>query len=123
MVVPALLLRTALLVAPLQQQSEVSRACAPRSCSDGDISGSDEIRLARARLQSEWSASVLRRKPRFLPFTGARQWARAMPLDTEEDWMEWLADGEKRNPYIPSRPDKVYADAGWAGWEDFLNGP
>ena len=34
-----------------------------------------------------------------------------------------IADGEKRNPYIPTKPNVVYADQGWAGWDDFLNGP
>ena len=116
---PALLIRTAICVAPLLPG--VGRACAPL-CSE-ELSSTDVVRLTRARLTEEWSASVRRRKPRFLPFIGARQWARAMPLDTEDEWMNWLADGEKRNPYIPSRPDEVYADAGWAGWDDFLNGP
>ena len=31
--------------------------------------------------------------------------------------------GEKRNPYVPSNPDEVYAETGWSGWVDFLNGP
>ena len=64
-----------------------------------------------------------KRKPRFLPFIGARQWARAMPFESEEDWNEWIDAGEKRNPYVPSSPDVVYKDKGWCGWDDFLNGP
>jgi hypothetical protein len=46
-----------------------------------------------------------------------------MPHETEEEWLEWIQDGEKRNPYVPSNPDAIYADSGWAGWDDFLNGP
>ena len=46
-----------------------------------------------------------------------------MHLETEEDWRQWIDDGEKRNPYIPNAPDEIYRDNGWAGWEDFLNGP
>lgn len=46
-----------------------------------------------------------------------------MPFETEEDWLDWLYNGEKRNPYIPSQPDQVYAEHGWQGWQDFLNGP
>ena len=46
-----------------------------------------------------------------------------MHLETEEDWRQWIDDGEKRNPYIPNAPDEIYRDSGWAGWEDFLNGP
>lgn len=93
------------------------------ACAADDVSQSDLVRLARARLNRMWTEDMLKRKPRFLPFIGARQWARAMPLETEEDWMEWISNGEKRNAYVPSRPDEVYADSGWKGWHDFLNGP
>jgi len=80
-------------------------------------------RVDRARLNEQWSASIMKRRPRFLPFDAARQWARAMHLETEDDWREWIADGEKRNPYVPSKPDEVYSDSGWLGFHDFLNGP
>ena len=46
-----------------------------------------------------------------------------MHLEEEAEWRQWIEDGEKRNPYVPSNPDVIYADSGWAGWEDFLNGP
>jgi hypothetical protein len=103
----------------------LSRCCTPRCSANEDdtVSNSDELRLARARLTEEWSAQVRKRKPRFLPFIGARQWARAMPFESEEDWNDWVEAGEKRNPYVPSRPDEVYKENGWCGWEDFLNGP
>ena len=80
-------------------------------------------RVDRARLNEQWSKSIMKRRPRFLPFDAARQWARAMHLETEDDWREWIADGEKRNPYVPSKPDEVYSDSGWLGFHDFLNGP
>ena len=41
----------------------------------------------------------------------------------EADWRQWIEDGEKRNPYVPSFPDVVYANQGWTDWHDFLNGP
>jgi len=87
----------------------------------GQLSGT--WRIQQARLDAEWSASVLKRKPRWLPFFQARQWARAMWFTTEKDWRNWISDGEKRNPYLPSNPDIVYADNGWVSWHDFLNGP
>lgn len=31
----------------------------------------------------------------------------------QADWEDWIDAGEKRNPYVPSQPDVVYADAGW----------
>jgi hypothetical protein len=45
-----------------------------------------------------------------------------MHLTCEADWRQWIADGEKRNAYVPSNPDEVYAGTGWVGWDDFLNG-
>ncbi|KAL3928589.1 MAG: hypothetical protein SGPRY_002325 [Prymnesium sp.] len=80
-------------------------------------------RITRARLTADYSAEVRRRKVRFLPFKSARQWARAMHLCKESEWREWIDAGEKRNPYVPSNPEVVYAATGWAGWDDFLNGP
>jgi hypothetical protein len=44
-------------------------------------------------------------------------------LDTEEEWKEWIDNGEKKMPLIPSNPDEAYADSGWEGWHDFLNEP
>mmetsp|Transcript_82712 Transcript_82712/g.146115 ORF Transcript_82712/g.146115 Transcript_82712/m.146115 type:complete len:237 (+) Transcript_82712:79-789(+) len=86
------------------------------------LSADDKLRLERARLGHEWWKGVGARRPRFLPFVAARKWARAMHFTEESDWREWIENGEKRNAYIPSRPDEVYAQAGWAGWDDFLNG-
>ena len=106
-----------------------------RTCSNGrapapllqvfDPPDNDETlwRVDRARLKEQWSSRIMKRRPRFLPFDAARQWARAMHLEKEYDWREWIADGERRNPYVPSLPDEVYSDSGWAGWHDFLNGP
>ena len=64
-----------------------------------------------------------RRKPRFFSYVHARQWARAMWLQTEQDWRQWIYDGEKRNPYIPSNPDEYYPEFELrGGWNAFLNG-
>ena len=80
-------------------------------------------RVARRNLEKQRAAQVMRRRPRFLPFESARQWARAMYFSEEADWREWVEAGEKRNPYVPTHPDTVYANTGWQGWDDFLNGP
>lgn len=118
MLVPFSVLTSALLLRP-----PLHVRCRDVLCSaDDEMSAEDNLRLARARLTEEWRAGVLRRKPRFLPFMGARQWARAMPFETEDDWREWIRAGEKRNAYVPSNPDEVYEGKGWAGWADFLNG-
>ena len=79
-------------------------------------------RIAKQRLETKWTADIMKRNPRWLSFKHARQWSRAMWFTTEEDWMDWISAGEKRNPYIPSRPDEAYRDQ-WISWTDFLNGP
>lgn len=80
-------------------------------------------RISRARLDEQYCAEIRRRKPRYLPFARARVWARAQWQSTEEEWKEWIANGEKKNAYVPrSEPDVVYEDD-WTGWDDFLNEP
>ena len=131
------------------QRIGCAQCCAPP---DEDDRG--EWRVNRARLDAQWSQSVRKRRPRFLPFISARQWARAMYFTDEADWREWIDSGEKRNPCerlaslpalhslwscvcrrvhalalvsscadVPRFPDEVYANSGWSGWDDFLNGP
>ena len=89
---------------------------------DGIYADPGAWRIDQQRLQEAWSAQVRKRKPRFLSFQHARQWARAMYFTTEKDWRRWINNGEKRNPYVPSNPEVVYAEKGWTTWEDFLNG-
>ena len=79
-------------------------------------------RISRARLDEQYCAEIRRRKPRYLPFARARVWARAQWQSTEEEWKEWIANGEKKNAYVPSEPDVVYEDD-WTRWDDFLNEP
>jgi hypothetical protein len=87
--------------------------------SDAVLSESDLVRLEKARLDG----SISKRKPLLLPWIDARTWARSTHMETEEDWKEWIFNGEKKVPLIPSKPDEVYADSGWEGWHDFLNMP
>ena len=116
------------LVSTARAATPFHRVVLPRMCTpdDRDAAAADDEDswlIDRARLSEQWSKSIRTRKPRFLPFRDARQWARAMFMTEEADWRQWIDDGEKRNPYIPSFPDEVYADEGWEGWDDFLNGP
>uniref|UniRef100_A0A7S0B905 Uncharacterized protein n=1 Tax=Pyrodinium bahamense TaxID=73915 RepID=A0A7S0B905_9DINO len=82
----------------------------------------DYLMLHRAELMEGYRQSILRRRPRFLPFDECTKWVQAMGLwDNKEEWQEWIANGEKRNPYIPSRPDEYYGKLGqWQGWSFFL---
>ena len=94
----------------------------PEAEPEGDLrSDPGAWRIVQARLVERERARLRRRKPAFFSFHHARQWARAMHFTTEQDWRQWIADGEKRNPYVPSNPDEIYA-ADFKGWDDFLNG-
>ena len=76
-------------------RQRLHQRCGSASCCDG----SDAWRIQRARLEEQHAASVRQRRPRFLPFADARQWARAMFFTEEADWRDWIANGEK----APSR--------------------
>ena len=101
------------------RRAACSRCCAAES---GDqLSESDSVRLTQARLAEMERRALLKRKPRFLSFAQARDWASAMWFENEADWRRMIFNGELRNPYIPSQPEVVYASE-WQGWDDFLNG-
>jgi hypothetical protein len=79
-------------------------------------------RVERLRLEEQNTKRFLKAGPRFLPYDECRKWVQAWNRwDCEEDWKNWIAMGEKRNPYIPSEPDLYYGRLGeWISWEHFL---
>lgn len=108
-------------------------------------------RVERLRLEEQNTKRFLKAGPRFLPYDECRKWVQAWNRwDCEEDWRNWIAMGEKRNPYIPvsflerwtmisyclitidsnhltfsrvskSEPDVYYGKLGeWISWEHFL---
>lgn len=79
-------------------------------------------RVEKLRLEEANTKRFLRAGPRFLPYSECRKWVKAWNRwETKEDWLMWIDEGEKRNSYIPSRPDKYYGNLGhWRGWDHFL---
>ena len=79
-------------------------------------------RVAKLRLEEENKRRFLKSGPRFLPYDECRKWVKAWNRwDCEDDWRRWVEDGEKRNPYIPGRPDEYYGRLNqWRGWDHFL---
>ena len=79
-------------------------------------------RVDQIRLEEANTRRFLKSGPRFLPFGECRKWVIAFNRwDTEEEWRQWIEDGEKRNAYIPSSPDVYYGKRGeWKGWDHFL---
>jgi hypothetical protein len=78
-------------------------------------------RVEKLRLEETNTRRFLRSGPRFLPYRECRRWVQAWGgrWRSEDDWRQWISLGEKRNPYIPSRPDEYYGDQ-WVSWEHFL---
>ncbi|CAJ1967184.1 unnamed protein product [Cylindrotheca closterium] len=80
-------------------------------------------RVQKLRLEEENKKRFLRAGPRFLPYEEAMKWVQAWGKrwESQEDWQDWIMMGEKRNSYIPSRPDEYYTRTGdWISWEHFL---
>lgn len=65
------------------------------------------------------TGSVSNRLRRFQPFKEARTFARSLGMKTWQEWTAYCKSG-KRPTDIPSNPSKAYADAGWAGFGDWL---
>lgn len=55
----------------------------------------------------------------FLSFEEARAVVRALGLKHMRDWKDYCKSG-KRPANIPSYPNEVYAEKGWAGYGDWL---
>jgi hypothetical protein len=80
-------------------------------------------RVQKLRLEEENTKRFLRSGPRFLPYEDCRKWVQAWGSrwTSEKEWKSWIANGEKRNAYIPSRPEEYYRKLGkWVSWEHFL---
>lgn len=75
-------------------------------------------RVDKLRLEEENKKRFLKAKPRFLPYDECRKWVQAFSRwNSKEDWLDWIRMGEKRNSYIPSRPDRYYGERGdWISW-------
>eukprot|EP00978_Attheya_sp_CCMP212_P020343 scaffold58077_cov47-Attheya_sp.AAC.1 len=81
-------------------------------------------RVEKLRLEEQNIQRFLKSGPRHLPYEECRKWVQAWNRwDTEDDWNEWISMGEKRNTYIPGRPDEYYGRLGqWISWDHFLLG-
>jgi len=59
-----------------------------------------------------------------LPFAEARDTMRRLGLRSGDEYREWAVgkrpDLPSRSKLMPTNPQRTYADAGWAGWGDFL---
>ena len=88
----------------------------------GQVADNLSWKVTKIRLEQENTKRFLKAGPRFLPYDECRNWVVAWNRwDTEEEWKNWIREGEKRNAYIPARPDEYYGRLGqWRGWPHFL---
>ncbi|GFH60838.1 hypothetical protein CTEN210_17314 [Chaetoceros tenuissimus] len=79
-------------------------------------------RVNKMRLEEENKRRFLKSGPRHLPYEECRKWVIAFNRwENEQEWRQWIEDGEKRNSYIPSYPDEYYGKRGeWISWDHFL---
>mmetsp|Transcript_12588 Transcript_12588/g.16541 ORF Transcript_12588/g.16541 Transcript_12588/m.16541 type:complete len:254 (+) Transcript_12588:162-923(+) len=80
-------------------------------------------RVEKMKLEENNIQRFLKARPRFLPYDACRKWVQAWGnrWETAQDWEDWIDMGEKRNAYIPSRPDEYYGRLGeWVSWDHFL---
>jgi hypothetical protein len=52
-------------------------------------------------------------------FDEARAFVHTLALKRKSDWRSYCRSGDKPHD-IPARPDHVYAEEAWVGWEDWL---
>jgi len=82
-------------------------------------------RVNRMQLEEDHFRRILKSRPRKLPYEECAKWVQAWGnrWKSKEEWLEWIEMGEKKNTYIPNRPDEYYGRLGkWQGWDHFLFG-
>ena len=86
-----------------------------------NIPASPETGYAKSGWTSwgDWLGTGRRRVAGLRPFNEAREFVHNLGLKSKTDWREYLKSGEAPSD-IPSTPALMYADAGWAGWADWL---
>ena len=53
-------------------------------------------------------------------FEEAKNYLKTTDLVKRDDWRKYCQEG-RRPDFLPSNPDKAYANCGWKGFKDFLN--
>ena len=67
----------------------------------------------------DWLGNGRIRRNGWRPFEEARAFVRKLGLKSSAEWRAYCNSEGKPND-IPSTPHKLYADAGWNGWSDWL---
>lgn len=65
------------------------------------------------------SGNIANSRRKFRSFNNAREFVHRLGLKSSDKWSEYCKSGKKPND-IPAHPDRIFADAGWAGYGDWL---
>jgi hypothetical protein len=68
---------------------------------------------------SDWLGTGVTKPMVYRPFEEAREFVRRLGLKSTTEWYEYSRSG-KRPKDIPSNPNRIYKDQGWAGYPDWL---
>ena len=88
----------------------------PSHDNEGEDDDDDEVTAYKNR-----SVAWTRRYRKLIPYEKARARAMSLGLRSPDEWDDFLQDGKsyQHGPYLPSRPDLMYADD-WVSWDEFL---
>jgi len=67
---------------------------------------------------SDW-LGTRRRRGGWRSFKDARAFMHSLRLKNVEEWRTYYRSGKKPDD-VPTDPNRVYADAGWVDWSDWL---
>ena len=88
-----------------------------------DIPATPERTYAKAGWAGlgDWlgTGTIATRSRQYRSFREARAFVRSLHLKTTDEWFNYCKSGKKPSD-IPFKPSKVYREAGWAGFGDWL---
>ena len=89
-----------------------------------EVHATYEVERTRSSLEEANKQAFLRRRPVKLTYEQARTWVQAnLGVDTREEFMDLVENGNLRTPYIPKNPESWYQESNdWISWDHFLHG-
>ena len=73
----------------------------------------------RAHIRRSMSSPSEAGRSSWRPFEEARRIARALGIESHEEYMVWARSAERPKD-VPMLPEVVYEDKGWESWDDWL---
>ena len=89
-----------------------------------EVHATYEVERTRSSLEEANKQAFLKRRPVKLTYEQARTWVQAnLGVDTREEFMDLVENGNLRTPYIPKNPESWYQESNdWISWDHFLHG-